>query len=73
MGWILARCPAHCVAIIKIIMDEDILVQLDTEDIVRWVIMNRDNRQAIDEINKVTFPFTTKYLGTQTNKGNGGF
>lgn len=32
------------------------------DDIIEWVIKNSENRKAIDKINTITFPFTTKYL-----------
>lgn len=31
------------------------------EDILYWIVLNSDNTEAIDKINKTTFPFTTRY------------
>jgi hypothetical protein len=53
---------------IIIIMKKDITL----EDIIDWIIRNNEEREAIDKINSVTFPFTSKYLGyvkAKTKKG----
>jgi hypothetical protein len=34
----------------------------DVDTIIQWIIENHENTAAIDKINKVTFPFTSKYL-----------
>jgi len=45
-------------------MKKDIKV----EDIIEWIILNNEDRTAIDKINSTTFPFTSKYLGFTKNK-----
>lgn len=37
------------------------------EDILYWIVINSDNVEAIDKINKTTFPFTTSYKEWQQN------
>lgn len=35
--------------------------KLTIADILAWVFENRDDMDAMDSINKMTFPFTTRY------------
>lgn len=40
-------------------------------DVLAWLIQNVDDNVAMDKINKLTFPFTTRYsarFGAEQNK-----
>lgn len=39
----------------------EILMSADKEDIIKWIIEHRSETETVDEINSVTFPFTSKY------------
>lgn len=34
---------------------------IELKDILYWIVLNSDDTEAIDKINKTTFPFTTRY------------
>lgn len=36
-------------------------MKITFEDVVEFVIKNSDNRERMDKLNKITFPFTTSY------------
>lgn len=35
--------------------------EITLEDVMFFIIQNSENKEAMDKINKTTFPFTTKY------------
>lgn len=37
--------------------------ETELKRIITWIIENNEDTEAIDKINSVTFPFTSKYLG----------
>lgn len=39
----------------------ELIETITLEDILYWIVINSDNTEAIDKINKATFPFTTRY------------
>ena len=43
-------------------------VENELKKIISWIIENNEEREAIDKINSVTFPFTSKYLGYEAKK-----
>lgn len=47
--------------------EEELQREKDLETIIKLVIKYRDDRDFVDEVNKTTFPFTTKYLSYQNN------
>ena len=36
--------------------------EITLDDVIEFIIRNRNDRAAMDEISKTSFPFTTKYL-----------
>ena len=36
--------------------------EITLEDVIRFIIENYEDREAMDKISQVSFPFTTKYL-----------
>jgi hypothetical protein len=38
------------------------------EDVIEFIIKNSDNTERMDRINKITFPFTSKYNNKFTTK-----
>lgn len=44
------------------------VVEVQLKKIIAWIIENSEEREAIDKINSVTFPFTSKYLGYKNKK-----
>ena len=38
------------------------------DDVIEFIIKNSDNTQRMDRINKITFPFTSKYDSKFTKK-----
>lgn len=39
---------------------------MEYEDVRKWILANSDDRVAMDEINRLTYVFTTKYAERQT-------
>ena len=35
------------------------------KDIILWIVENQDDVEAMDKINRTSFPFTSKYLNYQ--------
>lgn len=35
--------------------------EIKIEDVIEFIVKNSDNEERMDKINKVTFPFTSKY------------
>lgn len=42
---------------------------LTLQDIILWIVNNSDDRLAMDKINTLTFPYTTKYSNWQKMSG----
>lgn len=42
--------------------------KLSLDDIIDWIVRNHENTRAIDKINSITFPFTSKYLDNVKKK-----
>lgn len=36
-------------------------MEITFEDVIEFVIKNSENRERMDKLNKITFPFTTSY------------
>ena len=36
--------------------------EITLDDVIKFIIENYDDREAMDKISQVSFPFTTKYL-----------
>ncbi len=39
------------------------------EDVRKWITENSDDRRAMDELNKLTYVFTTKYAERELKAG----
>ena len=42
--------------------------EITLDDVIEFIIRNRNDRAAMDEISKTSFPFTTKYLEGKKQK-----
>jgi hypothetical protein len=43
-------------------------MMIKLEDVIEFIIKNSDNTEWMDRINKITFPFTSKYNSRFTEK-----
>jgi len=44
--------------------DEYVLREaLEISDILRWIVENTDDTEAMDKINRITYQFSSKYKG----------
>jgi len=41
---------------------------MNLKDIIHWIVENNEDTEAMNKINKTTFPFTSKYLKYQEDK-----
>lgn len=39
------------------------------EDVRKWILANSDDKDAMDELNKLTYVFTTKYAEREVRTG----
>jgi methyl coenzyme M reductase subunit D len=42
-------------------IDEFLEEKMDVGHVLQWIIAHRDNQEAMDEINKVVYPFSSKF------------
>lgn len=48
--------------------NEEKKTEITVEEVIDFIIKNSDNTKIIDKINKITFPFTSKFRDYQEKK-----
>lgn len=43
-------------------------MKITIDDVIEFIIKNSENRERMDKINKITFPFTSKYENFSSKK-----
>lgn len=44
--------------------------EITLDDVIEFIIRNCDDREAMDKISRTSFPFTSKYLNRNKEKGS---
>ncbi|MBO7713852.1 MAG: hypothetical protein J6S85_09810 [Methanobrevibacter sp.] len=42
--------------------------KITLSDVIEFIVKNSENKERMDKINKITFPFTTKYASFSNNQ-----
>ncbi len=46
--------------------------EITYEQVRQWILRNSDDQEAMDNINRLTYPFTSKYAVRSTKSEEGG-